>query len=204
MIPTERMKEQLLKVINKFHKQDDETMLDETMLMRKEGSGSAFLSDARGDDLNESYLEGYMLYYKTDIISKQEMELMIRIRKELKHEYDPLMKTLNKLDNRQSGKIHKKYILDSLKEHGVTELTKADQGILFAHIIDRKEMVLYNELIHKIFPMLNDKSSKIIYSLDGLVDQIKKEMRLRGVKSSQIYLEFKDDRFLDSLLDEED
>jgi hypothetical protein len=101
------------------------------------------------------------------------MELMIRIRKDLKHEYDPLMEKFNSIDTTQSRKIHKKYVFDSLKELGVKDLTPGDEGILLMGIKDEKDMVLYLELVHKIFPIFNDKTGSIIDSLDGLVEQIK-------------------------------
>jgi Ca2+-binding EF-hand superfamily protein len=87
-----------------------------------------------------------------------------------------------------------------MKECGVQELKPGDKGILFSDIKTDKDMVMYLELVQKIFPMFNDTTGSVVDNVGGLVEQIKQEMRLRGVRSTQIFKEMKNDFSLKDIL----
>lgn len=52
-------------------------------------------------------------------------------------------------------------------------------------------MVSYIEVIYKLYPDLNNVAGSGIEKLEDLVEQIKSEMKLRGVRSVQIFKDLK-------------
>lgn len=54
-------------------------------------------------------------------------------------------------------------------------------------------MVSYLEIVYKLFPDLNNIAGAGIETIEDFVEQIKQEMKMRGIRSAQVFLELKHD-----------
>ena len=185
MVKTQVFQEYLASVIKKYSFPDDhDEDLNTSDILHRQGSNASMLDSSRSSNLNRT---------SSEVSVKLEKDLFSKLRKALKYEFEPLSEEFVKLDPKKLRKLHKQYVLEAFKNLSLPELTPADQGLLFRDIIDEKEMVSYLEIIYKLFPDLNNIDGQGIESLEDFVEEVKQEMKRRGVRSARIFLEMKED-----------
>lgn len=206
VVSNDHFRQMLVKVVNMHAATEAQSTLDESFIIDHAVGGdytsNTFLMESF---IGESAMPNDISH--RNVGSKEELDLMIRIRKGLNFEHEKLIKKFDELDTKSKRKVHKSYILKGLKDMGIKDLSKEEEMILLGNITDSKGQVFYLELISKIFPFFNDKSGSVIKDVESFICQIKEELKLRGILSKRLFYEmvhgFSDEKSEMKLSDED-
>ena len=126
---------------------------------------------------------------QTELLEK---ELYTKLRSCLRHDHEGLANSFRRLDEKNQRKIPANQAVQELYKLGVNpQLTPQELEILLDGITDAENNVFYLQMVQAIFPMSLRKNGAVITDLEGLVKEFKRQMKLKGVMTKEIFEQLK-------------
>lgn len=190
-ISVSELKKQLIRVMNKYDHNDNESELNETNIMDNLSIGGSNIDE---DDYEIEYSANTPRQKAEKYQEMKEEQIYTRIRKALNYKRDRLENILQDIDRTGKGMVYRDYLFDALVEAGAGDFPEAERKLIEGSVEHVDQQIYYIDFLDRVFPMGTSATSNSISSIDDLSQAFKKEMKTRIISSMQLFFEIKTGR----------